>query len=344
MYLKVFLLVVLLLGQTHPSAAAVKLGEKCSKVGVTTKFKSKSYICIKSGKVNRWAEKKSPVSKATASAPMSPSSGTSAPSVPVEEKFEQLLISTMPEATMNTTFMLGKPQSRDIGESLFFDSAVKLSSIEFQISAFTWISPDYHLATEDEKHNLEKPINPGQYKPFPAKINVSLWRDEVGILSSIPETFDLRSGFTKVEEFDVKTYIELGRDVKLSFPKPTTFKSGYYYLNLYFIVEDLNITTLRFGGCQTGNNTLGGPNKDMPTNCNYSPAEDFYPKGQAYFSYQDTFWDQKSPSEKWNYQTPRSYTFKLHNYAKVNECIVIGQYNDILNTGDIRLNLYGLKI
>jgi hypothetical protein len=88
---------------------------------------------------------------------------------------------------------------------------------------------------------------------------------------------------------------------------------------------------------------MGGPDKNMPTNCKYTPSVDLYPKGQAYFSYQENSWDKKTPEEKWNYQTARSYTFKVHNFAKVNECIVIGNYNDILNTGDIFLNVYGSK-
>ncbi len=328
MLLKV-LLVLLLVGQMPPSVAAVKAGEKCSKVGLAAKSKNKNFVCLKSGKVNRWTEKKEKVSIPVPSAK--------------EEKSDQLLISTVPLGSFNTTFMLGKPQSRDIGECLYFDSEAKVSGLEFEIAAFTWISQEYHFATEDQKHNLERAYNRGQYKPFPAKVNVSLWRDDLEILSSLPETFDLRSGFTKIDEFDAKTFIELGKSVRLNFPNPTVVKPGYYYLNLYFVVDDLNITTLRFAGRQTGNNTLGGPNRDMPTTCNYTPSKDLYPKGQAYFSYQDNSWDQKTPEEKWNYQTARSYSFKLHNYAKVNDCIVMGSYNDILNTGDIFLNVYGSK-
>jgi hypothetical protein len=329
MYLRLFLLVALLLGQTHPSTAAVKTGEKCSKAGINAKFNGKNYICIKIGKVNRWTVKKSPASKA--------------PAAPAEEKSEQLLISPVPQGSMNATFMLGKPQSRDIGETLFFDSAVEVSALEFEVALFTWISPEYHYATEDQKHNLEKSYSRGQYKPISAKVNISLWKDDLAILAGLPETFDLKNGFTKVDEFDVKTNIEVGKSVRLSFPKSITVKPGHYYLNLYFSVEDLNITTLRFAGRQSGKNTLGGPKRNMPTSCKYTPSEDLYPKGQAYFSYQENLWDQKTPEEKWNYQTPRSYTFKLHDYAKVQECIVVGNYNDILNTGDIFLNVYGSK-
>jgi hypothetical protein len=329
MFLKVLLLVTFLLGQMHPSAAAVKAGDKCSKVGFTAKSKNASLVCIKSGNVYRWAEVKNPKSKPTLS--------------PGQSASEQLLISPVPQGTFNATFMLGKPQSRDIGQTLNFDSEKRISSLEFEVATFTWISPEYHSATEDQKHKLEKAYFRGQYKPVSAKVNISLWRDDLNILADLPETFDLRNGFTKVDEFNVKRDIEVGQSVKISFPKPVSVKPGYYYLNLYFIVEDLNITTLRFAGRQTGNNTMGGPNRDMPTTCKYTPSKDLYPKGQAYFSYQDNFWDEKTPQEKWNFQTPRSYTFKLHDYAKVNECSIQGSYNDILNTGDIFLNLYGVK-
>ncbi len=328
MLLKV-LLVLLLLGQMPTSVAAVKVGEKCSKVGLATKSKNKNLVCLKSGKVNRWTEKKEMIS-----IPVPPAK---------ERKTDQLLISPVPPGSFNSTFMLGKPQSRDIGQTIFFDSEAIISGLEFQIAAFTWISPEYHFATEEQKHNLERPYNRGQYKPFSAQINVSIWKDDREILGELPENFDLRNGFTRVEEFDVKTSIELGETLRINFPRATSVKAGYYYLNLYFVVDDLNITTLRFAGRQTGNNTMGGPNRDMPTTCNYTPSKDLYPKGQAYFSYQDNSWDQKTPEEKWNFQTARSYTFKLHNYAKVNDCIVVGSYNDILNTGDIFLNVYGSK-
>ena len=58
MYVRVFLLVVLLIVQMHPSAAAVKVGDKCSKVGIIAKSKPTNLICVKSGKVNRWAKVK----------------------------------------------------------------------------------------------------------------------------------------------------------------------------------------------------------------------------------------------------------------------------------------------
>jgi hypothetical protein len=327
MFFKLFLLVALFFGQMYPSAAAVKIGDKCPKVGLTAKSKSTSLLCKKSGNLNRWAEIKNPKTKPSSSLNNS----------------EQLLIAPVPQGTFNATFMLGKPQSRDIGETLFFESEAKISSVEFEVATFTWISPEYHSASEDQKHKLEKAYFRGQYKPVSAKVNVSLWRDDFEILAELPETFDLRNGFTKIDEFDVKSIIEVGKSVRINFPKPVSVKSGHYYLNMYFTVEDLNITTLRFAGRQTGNNTMGGPNKDMPTTCKYTPSKDLYPKGQAYYSYQDNFWDQKTPEEKWNFQTPRSYTFKLHDYAKVSECSVVGSYNDILNTGDIFLNVYGIK-
>lgn len=343
MFLKIFLLIALILGQMYPSTAAVKTGDKCAKVGIIAKSKGKNYLCTKSGKVNRWAERK-PSAPLSVTPTVEPPAPIEQPAVPsTKDEAEQLLISTVPQGGFNTSFMLGKPQSRDVGQTLFFESDVKLSSIEFEIAAFTWISPEYHFASEDQKHNLEKPYNRGEYKPFPANINVSLWKDDREILGTLPPTFDLKNGFTQVEEFDVNTKIDLGRSVRIAFPKPAAIKAGYYYLNLYFVVDDLNITTLRFAGRQTGNNTMGGPNRDMPTSCSYTPSKDLYPKGQAYYSYQDNSWDKKTPEEKWNYQTPRSYTFKLHDYAKVTDCIVIGSYNDILNTGDIFLNVYVSK-
>jgi hypothetical protein len=329
MLLKLLLLVAFLLGGMHPSAAAIKTGEKCPTLGLNLKSKNINFVCAKAGDVNRWTEKKSPISKSA----LSQDKGN----------FKNLLISPVPQGSFNATFMLGKPQSRDIGETLFFDSEAEVSGLEFEVSTFTWISPKYHSATEDQKHSLEKAYFRGQYKPLSAKVNVSIWQDDMQILGGLPDTFDLRNGFTKVYEFDVKTKIEVGKSVKISFPKPTTLNAGYYYFNLYFVVDDLNITTLRFAGRQTGKNTLGGPNRDMPTNCKYTPPKDLYPKGQAYFSYQDNSWDQKTPEEKWNFQTPRSYTFKLHDYAKVSECSFQGSYNDILNTGDIFLNVYGSK-
>ena len=254
---------------------------------------------------------------------------------------EKLLIEPVPYGSFNSNFLLGKPQTRDVGETIYFNSTTELTRIEFQIAGVTLIMPEYHRAKDEDKHKYERPATKGQYGPIEGKINVSLWHDEKEMLKSLPERFDLKSDFSKIIEFDVTEKMHLGKTTSIDLPTEIELKPGYYYLNLYFTVYDLNITTIWVTGRQSGNNKLGGLNKDMPTTCEYTPAKDLYPDGQAYYSYQDTGWDRKSPEEKWNYQTPRSYTFKIHEFAKVNECIVIGMYNDILNTGDIFLNLFG---
>lgn len=56
--MRVVLIVALLLGQMNPSAAAVKVGDKCSKAGIIAKSKPTNFICVKSGKINRWAKVK----------------------------------------------------------------------------------------------------------------------------------------------------------------------------------------------------------------------------------------------------------------------------------------------
>jgi hypothetical protein len=322
---KVVLALVFALLAAQPSFSAVKAGDKCSKVGAITKSKKATYTCVKIGKKSVWGIVKRPTPTPT----------------PTQTNDENLIISPVPSGNANTTFMLGKPQSRDIGQTLYFDSPVDLTRLEFQIAMLTLITPEYHAATEEQKHNLERSAFRGEYKPIDAKINVSLWRDDRNVLGALPNTFDLRTGFSRIEEFDVTATISVAETTSINFPRSIQVTPGYYYLNLFFVVDDLNVTTLRFQGRQSGTNTMGGPNRDLPTNCKYTPATDLYPQGQAYYSYQDTGWDKKSPTEKWNYQTPRSYTFKLHDYAKVSECAVIGNYNDILNTGDIFFNLYG---
>ena len=330
---KVALALIFLLLSAQPSLSAVKAGDKCSKIGAKTKYKKVTYTCVKIGKKNVWGIIKPAKSTPTPTPTPTPS--------PTPINYEKLIIAPVPFGNFNSNFLLGKPQSRDVGETLYFDLPTDLTRLEFQIAGVTLITPEYHSATEEQKHNLERPATRGGYKPIEAKINVSLWRDDKNVLEALPKTFDLRVGFTRMEEFDFTAEISVGETTSVKFPRSIQVTPGYYYLNLFFVVEDLNVTTLWVAGRQTGNNTLGGPNKDMPTNCKYTPATDLYPKGQAYYSYQDNGWDKKSPTEKWNYQTPRSYTFKLHEYAKVSECIVVGNYNDILNSGDIFFNVYG---
>lgn len=308
------------------SFAASISGQSCSKKGATKKYQKVTYVCAKVGKKTIWkaAVKAEPSPKAT---PQNPT----------------LLVSPVPIGEFNTTFMLGKPQSRDIGESIYIENDSFLSSLQFNVGLVTWITPEYHSAPEEQKHIIERTIRRGEGQDISTQINVSLWRDDQSQLEGVPIRFDLRNGFTRITEFEVKKNFQVGENVTINFPTPVEVTKGYYYLNLFFVTEDLHVTTLRFSGRQTGNNTMGGPNKDMPSDCKYTPAKDLYPRGQAYYSYQDTNWDKKSPDEKWNYQTPRSYTFKLHDYAKVSECTILGQYNDILNTGDIFLDIYGVK-
>lgn len=324
------------------SAQKVTSGSKCKVFKQKVPYSNKTYTCIKSGKGLVWS--KGVVVKKSASNPNVNPTSTPSPMPmpsPMPTNNEKLIIAPVPFGNFNTTFMLGKPQSRDIGQTLYFDSPTDLTRLEFQVALLTLITPEYHSATEDQKHNLERPAFRGGYKPIEAKINVSLWRDDRKVLGALPKTFDLRDGFTRIEEFDSTAEISVGVTTSVKFPRSIQVTPGYYYLNIYLVVDDLNVTTLRFAGRQTGNNTMGGPKKDMPTNCKYTPATDLYPEGQAYYSYQDIGWEKKSPTEKWNFQTPRSYTFQLHDYAKVDECIVIGNYNDILNTGDIFFNVYG---
>jgi hypothetical protein len=321
-------LILTLVPITAFAAQKITPGSTCKVLKQKVVYLKKTYTCTKSGKKLVWS-KGVAIKKPTPTPTPSPASN------------EKLIIAPVPFGSGNTTFMLGKPQSRDIGQTLYFDSPTDLTRLEFRVSILTLITPEYHSATEEQKHNLERSAFRGGYKPIEAKINVSLWRDDRNILGALPKTFDLRVGFTRMEEFDVTSEISVAETTSIKFPRSIQVTPGHYYLNLYFVIDDLNVTTLRFAGRQTGNNTLGGPNRDMPTNCKYTPASDLYPVGQAYYSYQDNGWEEKSPTEKWIYQTPRSYTFKLHDYAKVSECGVIGNYNDILNTGDIFFNVYG---
>jgi hypothetical protein len=73
----------------HPSAAAVKIGDKCSKVGIVAKSKNTSFVCVKSGKVNRWAKAK----QASKPTPTPTPTTSSAPLKvdPVLEKIRQRL-------------------------------------------------------------------------------------------------------------------------------------------------------------------------------------------------------------------------------------------------------------
>ena len=331
---------MLVLTSTAISQAAIKAGGNCSDLGASYKTKTQSLICAKSGKNKIWKVQKN--IKAPTPTPTSTPTSTPTPT-PTPSAQDSLLISPVPNGFFNTTFMNGKPQSRDIGQSLYFDSTSTLTKFAFQVAAFTWISQEYHLATEEQKHNLERPINKGDYDPISARINASLWKDESNSLQKLPEKFDLTSGFSKIVEFEVITKITIGENFYLEFPKELTVQPGYYFLNLYFVIDDLHVTTLRFAGRQTGNNRNGGVNRNVPSTCNYTPASDTYPAGQAYFSVQDNKWDSLTPDQKWNYQTPRSYSFIAHYYAKVVECVKIGSYNDIFNTGDIFLEIYGRK-
>ena len=99
MHVRVVLLVALLLGQMNPSVAAVKLGDKCSKVGIIAKSKPTNLICVKSGKINRWAKVKQAPSPTPTPTPTPPPTPTPTPTPtvtafkgdPVLEKIRQRL-------------------------------------------------------------------------------------------------------------------------------------------------------------------------------------------------------------------------------------------------------------
>ena len=88
MYVRVFLLVVLLLGQMHPSDAAVKAGASCKKLGQIAIQGKSSYKCVKSGKKLIW----SMVKKTTPSPSPTPTAAKAIlPTSPEIEKIESLL-------------------------------------------------------------------------------------------------------------------------------------------------------------------------------------------------------------------------------------------------------------
>ena len=95
MHVRLVLLVALLLGQMHPSAAAVKVGDKCSKVGIIAKSKPTNLICVKSGKINHWAKvKQAPSPTPTPAVTPTPTptpSATAFKGDPVLEKIRQRL-------------------------------------------------------------------------------------------------------------------------------------------------------------------------------------------------------------------------------------------------------------
>ena len=91
MYLRLFLLVVLLLGQMHPSNAAVKVGDKCSKVGLIVKSKPTNFICVKSGKVNRLAKVKQVATPTPTPTPTPTATAIAFKGDPVLEKLRQMI-------------------------------------------------------------------------------------------------------------------------------------------------------------------------------------------------------------------------------------------------------------
>lgn len=357
----VFLSLVAQLGVSADARSAPEIrGTKCATVGASRTVKKVVYSCTKSGQSSVWkavttAATTTTTTTTTIAATTTTTTTTTIPAtttttVPVSKRIS--LIKTLPSynfdsgwlPNINTPgFQYGHQVRPVIGQSFVFDRAMTLESLVFLIVGFTIVSDIdvYYRTPEPDNHALEKSswLQPGleRYKvPMRLHLTLSKSRTATPLLNDIETTRDVVQLYTQT--FD---YVITAREpVELVFDTPLAVEPGTYLVTvrLEALTESVKreIVTIFVAGYHSGNASRGKYDRSAESNCNYTQGTDIYPNGRAYKA------EHEGPYIDWQSSPSRTIqTLLTEHRTKVQECIVIGNYSDIFNNGDLIMEWRG---
>lgn len=240
-------------------------------------------------------------------------------------------IHPVPQGSLNALFYFNQRFIPEVAQSYSLDEATTITAMSFNPHAITWVDLSYFATPESQRHSME--MFKTAYTPIPTRATVTVWRSEIG---DPGPRFDTGSGaFTMIARQDAAFDITLGSPRFITFDPPLRLSPGHYVVVLGMRFADANILTLHLGGRESGNSQMAGPLGDRFSECAYTRSSDLYPAGRAY--------------KGTGGSTP--YTGAADNYvgfgsvfvehkAKVQECITVGKFDDIFNSGDLDMSLY----
>lgn len=313
-------------------------GTKCAQVGSFRTVRQVVYKCTKSGRSSVWKATASTVATTTTIAT------TTTTSVPVSKRIS--LIKTLPNYDFDSGwfplsntpgFQYGHQVRPVIGQSFVFDRAMSLESLVFTVLGFTNVSDIdvYYRTPEPANHELE---TTDRQSKVPIRLQVTLSKSRLAtpLLNDIEMTRDVVQLYTQTFDY----VITPRQPVELVFDRPLAVEPGSYLvtIRLEALTEWVKrrILTIFVAGHHSGNASRGKYDRSAESNCTYTQGTDIYPNGRAYkASYVEGYVDwQSSPSRTLE-------TLLTEHRTKVAECIVIGNFSDIFNDGDLIMEWRG---
>ena len=242
----------------------------------------------------------------------------------------------MPD-TNTPGFQYGHFSRSQIGQSFAIERAMNLESLVFLVGRFTTVTDiDVYARTpEPDNHALETSDFTAE---VPMRLRLSIWKspNSAPILNDVDTSRDL----SLVHSQATDQVIVAGAPLEISLSSPLALDPGSYLfaIRLEATTELVKRRILTFwvSGKLSGSATRGGFDRTMDKTCSYTPGPDTYPNGKAYWS---AFVE---PYVDWQSGPSRTYrTLFTEMRAKQGDCIVVGNYADIHNEGDIVMELRG---
>jgi len=256
------------------------------------------------------------------------------------------LIKTFPDYNFNSGwqpdtnspgFQYGHFSRSQIGQSFVVDRAMNLESLVLLVRAFTTVTDIdvYNRTPEPDNHAMETYDFTAE---VPMRLRLSVWKslNSAPLLVDVDTSRDLRLVHSQATDQIIVT----GAPLEISLSSPLALDPGSYLFTIRLEatteIVKRRILTFWVSGKLSGNATRGKFDRSEDKTCSYTPGPDVYPNGKAYFS---AFVE---PYVDWQSGPSRTYqTLFTEMRAKQGDCIVVGNYADIFNEGDIVMELRG---
>lgn len=270
------------------------------------------------------------------------------PSQPEPDPGPQLLLATIPRAAWddavhvrNAEFQrLDSDRHREVGQTVRVVDAFVLERIGLLIDGPSIALPGFRDFPVDTDFSILEPYvqNLDVVEDLAITLSVVLYRSPLE--DGFPTVRRVTSGFGPVPREERDTIrvpdlevvadqplvgrISAGRGVSLlDLPDPVLLEPGHWLIGLRIDrgLDDVDLLDLKLVGVESGDTVDERTDGGEP--CTYERTPDPYPDGAFY-------WREDATS-----------AFFIPAFAKVTACIELGRYDNIMNEGDVVLDLYG---
>lgn len=270
---------------------------------------------------------------------------------PEPEPGPELLLATVPRTSWdasqhvrNAEFQrIDSDRHREAGQTVRVTDPFTLERIGIVVDGPSIALPGYRDYPDGTDFSILEPFveNPGVVEDLGIRLSIVLYRSPSA--EGFPTVRRVTSGFgpvprmerdvIRIPDLEVITdqplvgRIDAGVGVSLlDLAEPVLVEPGYWMIALRVDrgLDDVDLLDLKLVGVESGDTVDDRDDGTEP--CDYTRTSDPYPDGAF-------FWREEASSD-----------FFIPAFAKVTECIVMGRYDNIMNEGDIILDLYGAPV